>query len=620
MKRTATFLFSLLMTLAASAQGWPEQYEGVMIQGFWWDSYQESRWTVLTQQADELSQYFQLIWVPNSGKTSDFYHTGRNTMGYDPCFWLDHTSCFGTEDELRTMIKTFKAKGTGLIEDVVVNHKNGLTSWTDFPNETRGNYTITWDNTNFSGICQDDECNSKGYKTTGAKDTGDNFDGYRDLDHTNAQVQQNVKTYLSFLLDDLGYVGFRYDMVKGFSAQYVGQYNTSAQPQFSVGEYWDSNSLSVRTWVNGTKQDGKIQSAAFDFPMKYNINRAFQNGTWSALRNSTLTTTSGSARYSVTFVDNHDTGKNPANTNDGPLGKNVCAANAYILAMPGTPCLWLKHWQLYKGTLKRLIAARHAVGLTNESQIVTAATPSPATGFILKVKGTKGEALLLLGDATAETAGYQLAVEGTSFKYYVSTGVDLSAVQAVTDKDIASEEPSELTIPSFCTVGEGETCAFFEAPANWTNTIYCWAWTNSPSDNFTYANKGWPGVACTYLGIAGNGNKVWKWLWDGTKQNNSSAKQPKQIIFSNNGSPQTGDLDFENGGYYNADGLQANVLAAIKAVTAASGASPVEVFTLGGRLIARYPAGTPVNSALMLLRTGTYIVKGEGKGKVVQVR
>ena len=122
-----------------------------------------------------------------------------------------------------------------------------------------------------------------------------------------------------------------------------------------------------------------------------------------------------------------------------------------------------------------------------------------------------------------------------------------------------SEKPVE--IPSFCTVSKGETCAFFEAPSNWDTTVYCWAWTNTPSDNFTYANGNWPGVACTLLGTASNGNKVWKWVWDGSKQNNSSATQPAFIIFSNNGSPQTADLNYENGGYYTKDGLKGVVSA-----------------------------------------------------------
>ncbi|MDE5868634.1 MAG: hypothetical protein K2H18_00235, partial [Muribaculaceae bacterium] len=60
---------ALVGTSAESyALGWPEKYEGVMLQGFYWDSYKDTKWTNLESQADELSKYFKLIWIPNSGK------------------------------------------------------------------------------------------------------------------------------------------------------------------------------------------------------------------------------------------------------------------------------------------------------------------------------------------------------------------------------------------------------------------------------------------------------------------------------------------------------------------------------------------------------------------------
>ena len=110
MKRTKLMMWLILLTLMvvparqAGAQsgwqgGWPANYGGVMLQGFYWDSYHETTWEQLTAQADELSKYFSLIWVPNSGKTSSYYWNSQSTsMGYDPCFWLDHTSCWGTEE------------------------------------------------------------------------------------------------------------------------------------------------------------------------------------------------------------------------------------------------------------------------------------------------------------------------------------------------------------------------------------------------------------------------------------------------------------------------------------------------------------------------------------------
>ena len=553
MKKIYTTLLLFVASLTASAQGWPASYDGVMLQGFYWDSYSDTKWTNLASQADELSQFFELIWVPQSG----YCNTLTNQMGYSDIWWLDHKSAFGTEEQLRSMISTFKEKNVGIIEDVVINHKNGNTSWCDFPNESKNGYTLTWDNTNFSGICIGDECNDaanlskwspSGKKTTGKADTGTNFDGARDLDHTNATVQQNIKTYLDFLLKDLGYAGFRYDMVGGYSPTYTGIYNTSAKPTYSVGEYWMSDGKTgLVNWINGTKVEGVVQSAAFDFTMKWNINNAFSNSNWELLNGEALANDADYARYAVTFVDNHDTYRD-ANA----LKTNVCAANAYILTMPGTPCLFLPHWKDYKGSLKRLIATRKAVGINNQSKILEASVEG--AGYVLKVQGTKGTAMLILGGSTGvSTSGYQLATEGRKYKLYVSESVDISSVTAITDTDAKSEGTS-VTIPSFCTVEEGETCAFFEAPMSFGSTVYCWRWDN----NYNYTKNAWPGSQCTKVGTSSSGKGVYKWTFKESEKKSQSSPN-KGIIFSGGGK-QTGDMMFVNGGYYLEDGLWDSVL------------------------------------------------------------
>ena len=86
MKKVYSLLIAIVfipMALAA-ADGWPANYGGVMLQGFYWDSYQDTKWSKLTSQADELSKYFDLIWVPNSA-----YCASYSSMGYDPCYWFD---------------------------------------------------------------------------------------------------------------------------------------------------------------------------------------------------------------------------------------------------------------------------------------------------------------------------------------------------------------------------------------------------------------------------------------------------------------------------------------------------------------------------------------------------
>lgn len=572
MKKICTTLLLLVVTLTVSAQGWPEKYDGVMLQGFYWDSYADTKWTNLESQADELSQFFNLIWVPNSA----YANATSNNMGYHPVYWFDHKSAFGKETELRSMIKTFKAKNVGIIEDVVINHRASVDdNWLNFAKETYNGVTYQL---TAADICSDDESKDKGYTPTGAKDTGEGWDGARDLDHTGANVQKNVNAYLDFLLNDLGYAGFRYDYVKGFAAKYVGQYNTTAQPKFSVGECWDGDKTVVTNWINGTKQDGVIQSAAFDFPMKYYINDAFSKGQWSRLNDGSLSDDNNYKRYAVTFVDNHDTGR----SGECPLYANIEAANAFILTMPGTPCVWLKHWLTYKTTIKKLILVRKAAGIHNQSTIDTH-TASTA-GYVLKVKGTKGDVLLLLGTATASTDGFKLAVEGTNYKMYVSNDVDISALDDIKD--------DTFTAPDCCEVKDGEVCAFFEAPTSWT-VVKCWAW-DSNDNNYTGGN--WPGAACEKVGT-NNDNPVWKWTYTGTL-----TSMPTFIIFNNNDNgEQTGDLDFKNGGYYNSAGALQGVVTDIQTVrTDGLKNQDASWYDLNGRRLSGVPT-----------KKGVYIYQGK---------
>ena len=97
-----TSLACTLMPLTLWADGWPANYGGVMLQGFYWDSFSDTRWTKLEAQADELSQYFSLIWVPQSGKCLN-----SGSMGYDPYYYFDQNSAFGTATELKSMIKDY---------------------------------------------------------------------------------------------------------------------------------------------------------------------------------------------------------------------------------------------------------------------------------------------------------------------------------------------------------------------------------------------------------------------------------------------------------------------------------------------------------------------------------
>lgn len=426
-------------SFGAEAIGWPANYEGVMLQGFYWDSWNVTGWSKLEAKADELSESFKLIWVPNSAKPAS--NPGN---GYDPVYWFtNHNTCWGTEAELRSMIATFKAKGTGIIEDVVINHRSGATNWTDFPAETWNGQT--W-KIGLDGICRTDEVNSQPGQShgTGAADTGEDFNGSRDLDHTNANVQNNCKNYCKFLLEDMGYAGFRYDMVKGYSGRYTKIYNQYAKPKFSVGEYWDGSYDAVAAWIEAT---GK-ESAAFDFPFKYQVNKAFSTNDMTQLvwkANGTTNQPAGMIHFgysqlAVTFIDNHDTYRDGSK-----FTGNVPAANAFMLCSPGTPCVFYPHWNQYKSQIKRMIAIRNAVGVHNNSAVNVLRSTKDC--YMAEVTGSKGKLVVKIGSAMVSPSGYTDSdIKATGNGYCIWTKTDVQGGGGGGGDDVDDNYPSKLYV------------------------------------------------------------------------------------------------------------------------------------------------------------------------------
>ena len=421
MKRLHFIVMLALLPMLAVAQGWPTNYGGVMLQGFYWDSYSDTRWTNLESQADELAEFFQLVWVPQSASCG-----GYTSMGYDPEYWFTiYNSSFGNKTELLSMINTFRAKGIGTIADVVINHRKSISDWVTFPAETYKGTTYRLLSTD---ICRNDDggatlnwANSNGRSLSANNDSGEDWSGLRDLDHSSSNVQTIVKAYLRMLLDDLGYAGFRYDMTKGYASTYTGMYNAYATPTYSVGEYWDGNLSAVKSWVDGTKVGGVVQSAAFDFPFRYTVRDAVNNNNWTLLSGNGLNMEANYRRYSVTFVENHDTQYRDSYNPQDPLNQYVEAANAYMLAMPGTPCVFLKHWQTYKESIKQMIYARQLAGITNTSATTRVVYSANNNYHVQRTTGTRGTLLAAMG-GTAYTipSTHVVVASGTNYRLALS--------------------------------------------------------------------------------------------------------------------------------------------------------------------------------------------------------
>lgn len=414
-----------------TSQGWPINYGGVMLQGFSWDSYNDSQWKILANQADDMKDYIDLVWLPQSGKCAETVQV----MGYKPYYYFNQNSSFGTETELRNLITKFKANGIGAIADVVINHRN-TEGWFNFPAETYKGVTYQMLSTD---ICKNDDqgktatqAATDGVSLSNNNDEGTDFDDCRDLDHKSANVQKIMKAYVDYLKNDLGYIGFRYDMVKGFDGIHVADYNDAVGVEYSVGEYWDGNDK-IESWINRTNK----KSAAFDFQFRYNVRDAVNGATdgkigsssdWSKLNSSNnLMHDASYRRYAVTFVENHDTQYRSAESQNDPLRKDTLAANAYLLAMPGTPCIFQIHWNEYKPELKEMIAARKYAGITNMSNYVN--RTSKKTLYVNEVTGTKHKLLVAVGDEASNYAGetgYTKIFKGHHFSYFLSNDAETS--------------------------------------------------------------------------------------------------------------------------------------------------------------------------------------------------
>ena len=540
MKKLYLTISLVLGVLSANAQGWPEKYSGVMLQGFYWDSFKETKWTTLEKQAAELGNYFSLVWLPQSGNCGD-----GKSMGYNPLYYWNQNSSFGTEAELRSLIKTFKANGIGTIADVVVNHRGTMTNWVDFPAETYNGVTYQMLPTD---ICADDDggetknwASKNGYQLSANNDTGEGWSGMRDLDHKSANVQKCVKAYTKYLVDDLGYTGFRYDMVKGFSASYVADYNNHAGVLFSVGENF-GNVEEAKRWIDGAKYNGTRMSAAFDFQFHYTLAKAVKEKNWTYLNDKAYhLVSSGSEynRYAVTFVENHDTQyRSPSETGSEAISSDIRACNAYLLAMPGTPCVFLKHWIDYKKDIKMMIEARKLAGITNTSTYTNMRQERGLSAIAVRGEGNKILIAVVGPDAATytPTAAFRKLCEGEGYVYYVNSSVDTSGWDAIV-KRIEAESVEEPEAPF-----EDRDVTIYvstKLPAGWSSgSVNYWVWSNTDGSNLC-SNKNWPGDKVTQTKTV-DGTEWFYRTYSVTKANH-----PINIVLSSgSGTPQT--VDFED--------------------------------------------------------------------------
>ena len=467
MKKTILLVFSIFLLAGTSAlnadnrsaakadgissnAGVPAECEDVMLQAFYGDSYKaktstdskfgRTKWIDLLKDTAAINANFDVVWFPPSAGP-----TGCG-VGYSAKQYSNQESDWGTKTTLSNLINALHKGNTKVLADVVLNHRGNLSNWCNFWTDNFGSYgtfTLTQ-----KEICRNDEgftnskssCYGADYTDRGANDTGDNFDGARDLDHQSEVVQNWSKAYTQWLLNTMKYDGFRYDMTLGFHGRYLKMYNEAAQPYMSVSELWQS--------INRQKQhleECEYNTMVFDFQAKYSM-KGIVIGSYGKLNASKAfegLRKHGLERYSVTFIDNHDTfdrgtayGDNQFTpTTDLTTATNkdyVLQASAYMLMMPGVPCVFYPHWASYKEEINELIAVRKRVGIHSESDVLE--ETSGQYQYSATVQGHRGKVIVRVGKYRSKTQpeGYELAVEGGDRgNYTVYISMDQQGVEDV---------------------------------------------------------------------------------------------------------------------------------------------------------------------------------------------
>jgi alpha-amylase len=351
----------------------------VVLQGFWWDYYNNNyanAWSnYIADLAPRLKQMgIDAVWIPPFIKNGT---SGSN--GYAP---FDHYDLgdkyqkgyvgtrMGNKDELLRMIAVLHANGIEVIEDVVLNHMDDAgsatgdggqdpaayddnttaryknfrytsfsspatnESFTDYTNRN-GRWSANW--TNFYPNQFNNHFNTSiidqilfgpdiSYEASAYGQSSNAL--YNPTQYQN-YMRENARNWLVWLKKQTGVDGFRFDAAKHYpqdalqdflwNVKYSAGWANGGQPMFAVGEYIGTSN-EMDTWINSVKTSNSGSEdliGTFDFSLRQALkDMTSSNGNYDI---GTIPSTQQSNRYrTVPFVNNHDTYR-PIKDNSGNI-------------------------------------------------------------------------------------------------------------------------------------------------------------------------------------------------------------------------------------------------------------------------------------------------------------
>jgi len=322
---------------------------GVLFQAFYWNCpAQENQdgtwWNFVSSKIPELQQAgFTALWLPPACKASN---TDGPSMGYDPYDYFDLgdfdqkgrvKTWFGNQAELVSLINAAHVANMQVYADLVIDHNyggdepevnpiDGQTRWTKF-NPASGKFPRNW------------QCfHPSPFEIFDAMSFGD----MPDLCHRNPQVYAALIEAAQWLVETIGFDGFRFDFVKGYAPwmvqsiaelRYLGKSGSNFYT-FCVGECWD-NERTVDDWLGEVNSYTDNPVSAFDFPLHYRL-----KGVCDTYGYSLSTVVQDYPSQAVTFVDNHDTIRDPGNA----INNDKLMAYSFILTHEGYPSVFWMDW------------------------------------------------------------------------------------------------------------------------------------------------------------------------------------------------------------------------------------------------------------------------------------
>ncbi|KAG0612666.1 hypothetical protein M758_6G044000 [Ceratodon purpureus] len=385
----------------------------IFFQAFNWESCKQRWWNLLANRVDELANWgFTSLWLPPAWDS-------LAPQGYLPRDFYSLNTSYGSDGELRTLLRKINERGIRAMADIVINHRIGSCQGYGGRYNRYDGMPMPWDEHAVT-------CDTGGL---GNPKTGVIFEGVPNLDHTQEFVRNDLKNWMRWVRKDLGFTDFRFDFSKGYASKFVREFIDAAQPFISIGEYWDScryvgpdysldynqDAHRQRTvnWIDGNQG----ASCAFDFTTKAILQEAVWKKQWWRLRDGQGRPPGVLGMWSsraVTFVDNHDTG---SSQRFWPFpDDHVVQGYAYILTHPGQPCVFWDHiydWgDFLKGEILRMIKIRKRNDLHSRSRVeILEANNSVYAAMIdQKVCMKLGD-----GDWSPRLGDWELAISGQAY-------------------------------------------------------------------------------------------------------------------------------------------------------------------------------------------------------------